>query len=457
MRSTAYHFSACVVLAFASHRAAAADMTLAVKAQAILKASCSRCHGQESPAKGKFDYILDRDKLVAHKKVVPGNPAESELYQRIRKGEMPPKGQQIRPNPSELALLQHWIEAGAPSVLGPAPQRTFLSDRAVLRLILADLERINPRHRRFMRYFTLTHLYNAGRPAQDLQLHRQALAKLVNSLSWHPRIALPRAIDPAETVLRIDLRDYQWSARLWDRVLAFYPYRSGGVSAEAKASAAATGAELAWVKGDWFIATAARAPLYYDLLQLPTNDRELERQLHVDVLSNLSEERAVRAGFNDSGVSKNNRLIERHDAGYGAYWRSYDFSDNVDRQNLFEHPLGPVPGQNSFVAAGGEIIFNLPNGLQGYMLVDGTGRRVDRASIEIVSDPNRPDRFVESGASCMGCHAHGILAKADQVRANIEKNPNAFSKTDIEIVQALHVPAAEMRAFMDADSQRYSQ
>src|SRR5260370_41077905 len=106
MRSTAYHFSAYVILAFASHRAAAADTTLAVKARAILKANCSRCHGQESPAKGKFDYILDRDKLVALKKVVPGNPAEPELYQRIRKAEIPPKGQHIRPNPSELVKFR---------------------------------------------------------------------------------------------------------------------------------------------------------------------------------------------------------------------------------------------------------------------------------------------------------------------------------------------------------------
>jgi WD40 repeat protein/mono/diheme cytochrome c family protein len=457
MEPTASRFAAYVlVLALASQSASAAGTELAVKAQAILKANCSRCHGQESPAKGKFDYVLDRDKLVLRKKLVPGNPAKSELYERIRTGEMPPKGQRSRPDSSEVALLKQWIEAGAPALQEPPPERSFLSDSEVLRAILADLKSLHPHQRRFARYFTFTHLYNAGLPEQDLQLYRRALAKLLNSLSWHPRVALPRAVDPAQTIFRMDLRDYQWPARLWDRMLTFYPYRSVGESAEAKAAAALTSAEMPWIKGDWFIATAGCAPLYYDLLQLPTNDRELERQLRVDVLNNLSEERAARAGFNDSGVSKNNRLIERHDAGYGAYWRSYDFSDSLDRQNLFEHPLGPVPGQNSFVAAGGEIIFNLPNGLQGYMLVDGTGRRVDRAPIEIVSDPNRPDRFVQSGVSCMGCHAQGILPKTDQVRAHVEKNPNAFSQTDIATVQALYVPAAEMRAFMDADSQRYA-
>src|SRR5207244_4177414 len=157
-----------------------------------------------------------------------------------------------------------------------------------------------------------------------------------------------------------------------------------GSSPEAKAITADTGTELAHLRGDWFVATASRPPLYQDLLQLPPTDRALERLLQVDVPTNLKEETAARAGFNDSGVSKNNRLIERHDAAYGAYWRSYDFAENTGRQNLFEHPLGPQTGETSFQHAGGEMIFHLPNGLHGYLLADSTGRRIDKGPIEIV-------------------------------------------------------------------------
>ena len=63
-------------------------------------------------------------------------------------------------------------------------------------------------------------------------------------------------------------------------------------------------------------------------------DRALERLLQVDVVQNLKDENVVRAGFNYSGVSKNNRLIERHDAAYGAYWRSYDFANNKERRTI---------------------------------------------------------------------------------------------------------------------------
>src|SRR5207247_11279002 len=128
-------------------------------------------------------------------------------------------------------------------------------------------------------------------------------------------------------------------------------------------------------------------------------------QLQVDVMPDLQDETAVRVGFTDSGVSKNNRMIERHHAAYGAYWRSYDFADNKGRQSLFEHPLGPTNGETSFKQDGGEMIFHLPNGLLGFMIVDKNGKRIDKAPVEIVSDPQRPDQKVTTGLSCMSCHS----------------------------------------------------
>jgi hypothetical protein len=320
------------------------------------------------------------------------------------------------------------------------------------------LQTLEPRQRRFQRYFSLAHVAAAGASDADLRLYQSALAKLVNSLSWHPRIALPRAIDPVGCILRIDLRDLQWTAQSWSRVLELYPYSllHPPESNEARAFKALTGTELPYVNGDWFLATASRPPLYRDLLQLPATGRELERQLRVDVLQDIQDETVVRSGFNGSGVAKNNRLLERHDAAFGYYWRSYDFSDNTDRQNLFDHPLGPAPGQNSFQHAGGEIIFRLPNGLQGYLLVDGVDRRVDRAPVEIVSDPKRPERSVEAGLSCFSCHVRGLIHKADQVRAHVEKNPTAFSPADSALIKSLYPTEARFKALLDEDVARYA-
>jgi WD40 repeat protein len=321
-------------------------------------------------------------------------------------------------------------------------------------VVLADLEQLDPRRRRFTRYLTLTHLAFAGRPEKDLQTTREAAGKLLNSLSWHPRIDIPQQLAEG-AILRIDLRSYKWTAALWERLVGVYPYRIAAGTQEMRAIARHTGTEVAALRADWFVATSSRPPFYHDLLQLPVTDRGLERLLQVDVPGDIQDDNVLRAGFNDSGVSKNNRLIERHDAAYGTLWRSYDFERNTGRQNLFDHPLGPNAGATSFQAAGGEIIFHLPNGLQGYMLVDAQGRRIDKAPNEIVADPRRPDQRVETGISCMSCHARGLLPKADQLRAHVEKNAGVFGKAVVDAVRATHPRKAAFQAQIDEDNLRY--
>src|SRR3954452_14068416 len=220
------------------------------------------------------------------------------------------------------------------------------------------------------------------------------------------------------------------------------------------------------VRADWFVATASRAPLYYELLQIPAALADLERQLRVDVAVNLQQERLARLGFNGSGISRNNRILERHDAMNGAYWRTYDFDavpQNLiernlllpDRRNVFAYPLGPGLGENGFQHAGGEVIFTLPNGLQRYVLVTAANVRINKGPTEIVSDPKRPDRAVEAGLSCMNCHARGIIPKDDQVRAHVRKNRKAFSRSDAELVDALYPEAKKMRALMEEDADRF--
>src|SRR4051812_38163386 len=84
---------------------------VADKAQAILTARCASCHGPGGKSRGGFGYVLDRERLVARQKVIPGKPAESELYERTRLGEMPPPSTKVRLNDAELAALKQWIEA----------------------------------------------------------------------------------------------------------------------------------------------------------------------------------------------------------------------------------------------------------------------------------------------------------------------------------------------------------
>src|SRR5262245_20055877 len=465
------------LLAFVSHARAAdpperparlPDETkqLAQQAQTVLKTHCYRCHGQDGSVEGSMNYVTDLAKLVARKKVVPNDLKGSRLYRRVDEGTMPPPDENPRPSAAEIAVLKKWIEAGAPA--GEVAARATITQADVFAAVLADLETMDRRARRFQRYFTLTHLYNAGLSDEELQTYRNALAKLVNSLSWGSKIVNPVAVDANRTVLRIDLSWYVWDATIWNRILQEYPYGILDDSVSARAVAVGTAAKQPLVRADWFVATASRAPLYYEILQLPSSLTELEKLIRVDAAENIRQERVSRIGFNGSGISRFNRVLERHDSAQGMYWRTYDFDeppanlvDRInggllpDRRNIFAFPLGPGGlAENPFQHAGGEAIFALPNGLHAYYLVNAENARLNKGPINIVSDPKRPDRAVEAGVSCMGCHTTGILPKADQVLDHLAKNPKACKREEADVIRALYPGKDAGLQLMEADAKK---
>jgi len=464
-----FRISPILLLAFVSPALADQKLELSDQAKAVFKAHCYRCHGQNGSIEGGVNYIGDLSKLVARKKVLPGDAAGSRLYKRMDEGTMPPPEETPRPSAAELAIIKKWIEAGAPGA-ETAATKPPVSNGDVLEAVLADLEKIDRRSRRFQRYFTLNHLHNAGLSDEELQTYRNAISKLSNSLSWNPRISVPVAVDPAKTVLRVDLRWYLWDATLWNRILQEYPYGILDDTVAARAVSVSTAAKLPIIRGDWFAGTASRAPLYYDVLQLPSNLADLERQLRVDAVLNFQQERVIRVGFNGSGISRFNRVLERHDSAQGMYWRTYDFDEppasltervngNLlpDRRNIFAFPLGPNIVETPFQHAGGEAIFALPNGLHGYMLAKADNSRLDKGPIAIVSDPKRPDRAVEAGVSCMSCHVSGIIPKSDQIRDHLDKNPKGFKKGDFDLIKSIYPPKEKSLEVMQEDAKKYAE
>jgi tetratricopeptide (TPR) repeat protein len=195
--------------------------------------------------------------------------------------------------------------------------------------------------------------------------------------------------------------------------------------------------------------------LYHALLRLPETEEELETLLKIDAASDIQAQHVARAGFNSSGVSRNNRLIERHATAFGAYWKSYDFAGNTGRQNLFAHPLGPGNDDSLFRQDGGEIIFHLPNGLLAFFLVNGQGRRLDEGPVQIVSVKNKPDPRVINGISCMFCHSRGLIDKADQIRGHALNNPQAFADVDIKTIRALYPEEKRFSAWLREDTERF--
>ncbi|HUR54693.1 MAG TPA: hypothetical protein VMZ71_11215 [Gemmataceae bacterium] len=507
------HALATLAALFAGGTANAQDdkEKIATQAGAILKAHCYRCHsGEGSSTPYKFD-VSNRDSLVnpdpVTKKVmvVAGDPEKSQLWRAIKDERMPQIGSPEKhwfgtPTGGQAEIVKKWITDGAAAFPLPGAKRAFVGPEYTLKAVLdflRDVEIKAPRKVKQYRFFSLANVHNNPVISdEDLAYHRAALSKVINSVSWAARIVPPEAIDgEKQLVFAINLEDLVWDAangNLWKSITDAYPYGltfedhpDQKLRALEQQMCKLSGHSYPIIRADWFIATASRPPLYHALLYdrglkeirdkridpsrpvTPENPKQmtaydLEVALKVDVFKNFNNDKIARAGFVRSGVSAQNRLVERHDARFGAYWKSYDFLPDAGRQRLIRFPLGPQLFHDpelknpyeaqAFRHDGGESIFNLPNGLQGYFLVNGKDERIDAGPIQVVSDNNRVSGSFEivNGVSCMACHAHGVIRFGDTIR-----HKAAVFGAAAEKVRQIYPERKDMDKLLDRDEQKF--
>ncbi|GEP45636.1 serine/threonine-protein kinase [Brevifollis gellanilyticus] len=453
---------------------------LASRVFVLLRDRCGECHSERAESPDEFAIIENFAALRTSDYLNLKSPESSMLYVQVRDGDMPLKTQADReakrkPVPftdDENALLLSWIKAGAPdpgssaiaaaapavTTTLPEPARAVVSLAAEVRAVMDDLQSLPAEVAADTRYVSLAAPHNNSREVsvKQLDLMRQGVRKVLNSLSTNPRIATFQEVGPEKVLFRVRLRDLGWDAMLWDRITSFYPF------AVETSLSAALHIKTPVVRADWLAATATRAPLYHDLLRLPDHQQELEAKLGVSVFANLAAGEALRSGFTKSGVSRHNRLAERHDmrAYSGYYWLSYDFKESGGRANLHTNPLGPdaahlLGGTRAFEHAGGEIVFSLPNGLNGYYVSDVTGKRLDGAvPTEIVSDrTNITGRAEVSNAmACMICHDQGIKQLP---RDEIRPLAKTYGADEQRLVEMLHPPQDKIDSVVNEDTQRF--
>ena len=461
----------------------------AARAAEILQRNCLRCHRGSGSESGYSFNVLNLKSLVDEGMVVSGSAKDSQLFTAAFSGRMPPKNRPQLPRPSaeEMELLRQWIDGGAAEI--PAiPARPVVSLLSEQTALLTHLQKADRDTRPHLRYFSLTHLHNdRSVSAAALQNARMALTKVLNSLSWEPVLVQPEAVNAEQTLYAIDLTDLGWTREHWNTLLKAYPYALSFGSLDDSQlreldediSDLRRDQSLVVIRGDWMTAVASKPPLYYSLLYdlefpalrqrqpdpqnlsnpLAMTDLDLEQYLGVDVRANFLNARAVRSGYTQSGVSEQNRMIERHPlkAG-GSYWKSYDFRSSNRTEILSEFPLGPAFPENPFNSLafehdGGEVIFSLPNGLQGYLLVDGEGRRIDAGPIDVVADSLKTsgNEQIVAGVSCIACHRLGMIEPPDD-----EVRLFAGAVNDArDHVRRLYPENAEFRKWVAADRQAY--
>ena len=459
----------------ASQEKKLSHQALALQAFEVLEKNCASCHGV-TRVSGTLD-IREPKTLFSQSKnpyIVSGNPENSYLWQRINNGDMPPDRQLTS---TDRDLLKAWISEGTPlpPIQREHTQRPYVSIANVLDAIRTHQLDADADDRPFLRYFTFDHLHNDTSIENDrLSRMRAGLSKVLNSMHWKANIVRPRQVDRLGTVFSIDIRDLDWDRKgaekedRWNEMMKRYPYglahadpNDPKIEKMDNEIFKLAGSLPAIMRADWFVARATRPPLYELVLRLPNTASELENKLGLDVNDNLTRSRAARAGFSKSFVSSQNRLVERHDALYGAYWKSYDFRKGSTKGDLIQFPLGPDPGPGdaaifkdfAFRHDGGEMIFHLPNGLQAYFLSDGKGKFIDKGPADVVSDPNQRSGTAEivNGLSCMCCHNKGLI---DSVRDDVRKG-TAVSGEALTRVRKLYPSRERMQRLIEEDNERY--
>jgi hypothetical protein len=426
---------------------------------------CARCHQEgmlqhvKVPQKN-FGFVLQLDRLAGDPNfIVAGNPDASKIVQKILNKEMPAdyySGSSLDAtpvSPEEFTAIRNWIaELGSAQVASCT--HPFITPVEMVHEMAADLSSLDKTRIADTRYITLTHLYNACSTPVEMDVYRKAVVKLLNSLSHVSDIVQLKTIDKEGTIIRFNLKDVGWQPGDWDKILATYPYPARPDDPAYDLLTGQTLSALPFIRGDYFAFAASRAPLYYELLGLPDTFQALQKQMNVDVEKDISGFNVKRAGFQNSGVSRNNRMIERHQIPTGYMWASYDFAGDKDRQNFFEFPLGPGDGPHAFKHQGGEMIFSLPNGFQAYYLAVADGKRIDVGPNVIVQDPKQRDFSVHEGISCMSCHELGIRFNKDEVRDHVLAD-RTFDKGVRDAVVALFPPVDDMQKVLAGDQMKF--
>jgi hypothetical protein len=460
----------------------AANDPLTQRILGILELNCSGCHG--AAGLGGMNYITDFDQLVANKKVIKGDADASPIYIALSQQRMPPPAVlDQRPSAGDIELIRTWID-GLAEVDECTNNGEFVSFDTMYATMVLDIQKQDAGDRPFIRYLGVANAFNSGACGAALQREQYALLKTVNSLSTETQIRQPTPIDSRGLIYRIDIRDYGWDEAVtvqpgatkvvggvvtnvdpnapiafddkWDAILNFSaPYAVEFTGDDADVLKQQTQTLVPFLQVDAFIEAASTENLYYAMTNAPATLGELFNQLGVDAVDQQDRRILTRAGFSTSGVSKQERSLSRFETNQpgGNFWVSFDFKDQQGFQNasIYQDPFGA-----DLAAAGGEMIYSLPNGMMAFYVAanDGLGSRLTEAPTDVVVDPTQVKNAgaVTNGVSCNGCHQRGMIAFTDTVRDRVIEDQLNFDSDTFEDVMEIYVPKSDMDKLIQADN-----
>jgi hypothetical protein len=303
-------------------------------------------------------------------------------------------------------------------------------------------------------------------------------------------------------------QDPAFAQMVWGRVKegSKDAYRQEGAAANNK------GFKPEYVEASQLVYTLSRADVYHAIMAIPVYAPELERELGVVKDADL---KSYEYSVVEQAITIDARMMFRAKTSSGGfYWKTFDiFTGNGQVFPFWEHPIpkfvsaaGATPRDLSLVAtllqpvdsepsaqcavagsqqfqvctqytgesgvqqSASEVIWNLPNGLQGYAIYGGLNqRRVDAFSF-IVRDPRRlrkasdaaingtgfgQDLRLTVGGSCMGCHIDGMNRASNDLRDRLDNGVLTHSWVNdaavVAEVRELYPPSSVLHPRIEDD------
>lgn len=313
----------------------------------------------------------------------------------------------------------------------------------------------------------------------------KVLSGHINGLSREPDIVPPALV--GSNVLRINLKDYGWSAAVFEKLANSDPYyhvditkdghkiralapimaygwsdRKDGkheVATNLKYLIEQTGSKTPILRADWFFnQTAAqfdRDPGYYDFLGIK-DEKSFQKLIGFDEALAKDFKKVLRESVAISSVTLQPRAIERQQSQGGAYWKTYDFRKAVNKKN----PLRILGEDIEKQADASEQYALLPNGMWATFLGNAKGERQDAAPDFIASDRHSKsrDKKVHINVSCVRCHKQGGLQPIDGFVRGLNEPPLAVTSPDYEKFRQLRREYLKsMETQMELDKSLYTQ
>lgn len=328
------------------------------------------------------------------------------------------------------------VEAGK---LKPIPEAEKIENpRSIddeLVAVLADLAQYQESEKAFQVYFTFYHIDNP----ELLKKFYLELTFWVHSLSSESLIKPPQPVVGSPTLFKIDLRDYGWTQKAWEKVSIREPYiREPWIPHDTYSVLRIEGGNNL-IRGDWFLAHTSspvkqidigdkeilyETLLYASLGRSPKNLKEFYDYWGYDVPkleTKLHRVEQILVPHGKSGVARSNRILARVPTELGYLYSSSDFLNSLGNKNVIENLKPDImlhPNRDA-----GEHIGTNKLGLQHYLVTNEKDENVWIANERVAFDrTDVKDVTVMAGKSCVICHSQGLNVPYNGLLGLLQKN-----------------------------------